>query len=175
MLYQGILLTTNTHQYISVHTNIDTYNLPLGRLSKIVPVQLPSQSVLQNTLTYQITLRSFIKKNTQQGVPVVVEINLTSIHVDAVRCLAQHSGLGIWHCDELWCRSQTWLGTWIAAAVEQASGCRPDSTPSLGTSICLGCSPKKQNKTKQNNTQQKITLKNQCYTNFNLKNNKNLI
>ena len=34
-------------------------------------------------------------------------------------------------------------------AVVQASGCSSDSTPSLGTSICPGCSPKKAKKNKK--------------------------
>ena len=31
--------------------------------------------------------------------------------------LASLSGLGIWRCHELWCMSQTWLGSGIAVAV----------------------------------------------------------
>ena len=34
-----------------------------------------------------------------------------------VRSLTSLSGLGIWHCHELWCRSQTWLRSGIAVAV----------------------------------------------------------
>ena len=60
-----------------------------------------------------------------------------------VRSLASLSGLRIWHCCELWCRSQTRLGFFIAAAVAWASGYSSDSTPSLGTSICHRCGPKK--------------------------------
>ena len=30
---------------------------------------------------------------------------------------ASLSGLRIWHCRELWCRSQTWLGSGVAVAV----------------------------------------------------------
>ena len=46
--------------------------------------------------------------------------NLTSIHEDAglqIRSLASLSGLRIWHYRELWCRSQTQLGSSIAVAV----------------------------------------------------------
>ena len=50
---------------------------------------------------------------------------------------------------ELCCRSQTWLGFHIAVAIPQASGCSSDWTPSLGTSLCHGCGPKKTKKTKQ--------------------------
>ena len=39
--------------------------------------------------------------------------------------------------------SQTWLGSDVAVAVVQASGYISDLTPSMGTSICCGCSPKK--------------------------------
>ena len=65
-----------------------------------------------------------------------------------VQSLALLSGSGIWHCHELWCRLQTQLRTHIAVAMVWAGSCSSDSTPSLGTSICSGCSPKKQNKNK---------------------------
>ena len=68
-----------------------------------------------------------------------------------VRSLASHSGLGILHCRELWCRSWKWLGFRVAVAVAVAGSCSSDSTPSLGTSICCKFSPKKlktKNKTK---------------------------
>ena len=52
------------------------------------------------------------------------------------------SGLMIHCCPELWCTLQTRLGSGVAVAV--AGICGSDSTPSLGTSICLGCSPTKQ-------------------------------
>ena len=63
-----------------------------------------------------------------------------------VRSLASLSGLRIRHCHELWGRSQTWLGSGVAVAVAQAGGYSSYSTPSLGTSICHRCSPKKQKK-----------------------------
>ena len=34
-------------------------------------------------------------------------------------------------------------GIWLAVAVAEAGNCSSNSTPSLGTSICRGCSPKK--------------------------------
>ena len=34
-----------------------------------------------------------------------------------VRSLALISGLRIWHCHEVWCRLQTWLGSGISVAV----------------------------------------------------------
>ena len=57
-----------------------------------------------------------------------VEMNLTSIHEDA---------------SELWCRSQTRLGSGVPVAVAWTRGYRSDSVPSLGISICCRCSTKK--------------------------------
>ena len=69
-----------------------------------------------------------------------------------VQSLAFLSGLRIWHCCELWCRSQTrWLVSCISVAVVQANSCSSYLTPSLGTSICHECGPKKQ-KQKQKKT-----------------------
>ena len=63
-------------------------------------------------------------------------------------------------CCELWCRSQTRLGSRIAVAVVEASSCSSDSTPSLETSICCGYSCKKKKKKKclqlENNFSDKI-------------------
>ena len=59
-------------------------------------------------------------------------------------------GLWIQHCCELWCRSQTWLGSGIAVAVVQAGGYSSDRTHRLGTSICHRCSPIKQNNNNNN-------------------------
>ena len=60
-----------------------------------------------------------------------------------VRSLALLSGLGIQCCHEL---LQTWLRSHVAVA---------DSTPSLGTSICHGCSPKKKKKKKNRRRRRK--------------------
>ena len=46
--------------------------------------------------------------------------NLTRNH--EVRSLASLPGLSIWRYLELWCRSQTWLGSGIAVAVAVAGG-----------------------------------------------------
>ena len=70
-------------------------------------------------------------------------MNLTSIHEYIGSSLALLSELRIRHCRGLWCRSQMWLGSYIAVAVAQASNYSSDQTPSLGTSICCGHSPKK--------------------------------
>ena len=85
-------------------------------------------------------------KNHRIRVPIVAQweqIQLVSMRM-WVRSLALLSGLGIWHCHELWCRSQTRLGSHVAVAVVQASSCSSDSTPSLETSICHRCGPEKQ-------------------------------
>ena len=63
-----------------------------------------------------------------------------------IRSPASLSGLRIWSCRELWCRSQMQLGPSVAVAVAQVSSCSSDSTPSLGTSICRRCGPKKKKK-----------------------------
>ena len=70
-----------------------------------------------------------------------MEMNPTSIHEDEVLSLASLSGSGIWRWGGLCCRSQMWLGAHVAVA--QASSCSSDWTPSLGTSICHRCRPKK--------------------------------
>ena len=53
------------------------------------------------------------------GFPVVAQqkrIWLVSVRTQ-IRSLALLSGLRIWHCHELWCRSQTWLRSNVAVAV----------------------------------------------------------
>ena len=62
-----------------------------------------------------------------------------------VQSLASFSGLRIWHCCELWCRLQMQLRSHIVAVVEASCYCS-DSTPSLRTSICQKCGPKKKKK-----------------------------
>ena len=72
-----------------------------------------------------------------------VEMNPTRIHED----VGLTPGLTQWVKDpalpELWCRSQTQLGSDVSVAVAVAGSCSSDSTPSLGTSTCFRCSPKK--------------------------------
>ena len=53
------------------------------------------------------------------------------------RSLHSLSGLRIRRCQELWCGSETRLGSGIALAVTSANSCSSYSTPSQGTS--LGC------------------------------------
>ena len=85
------------------------------------------------------------------AVPTVAQgkqIRLGSMRLH-VRSLASVSGLGIRRCRELGCRLQTRLGSGVAVAVVQASGYSSDWTPSLGTSMCHKCSPRKDKKTKK--------------------------
>ena len=72
-----------------------------------------------------------------------------------VQSLASLSGLRIQRCHELGCRSKMWLGSGIAVAVVQASSCGSGWTPSLGTSMCRRCGPRKGKKTKKKKTKNK--------------------
>ena len=91
-------------------------------------------------------------KKLKEGVPLMAQwkrIWLVSMRMQ-VQTLASLSGLRIWHCCDLRYRLQTWLRSGTAML---ASSCSSDSTPSLGTSICRGFSPKKdKTKTKTNPT-----------------------
>ena len=53
------------------------------------------------------------------GLPMVAQwlTNLTRIYEVWVQSLALFSGLRIWHCHELWWRSQMQLGSHIAVAL----------------------------------------------------------
>ena len=53
-----------------------------------------------------------------KGIPVQVQwkqIRLVSVRM-LVQSLALLSGLRIWRCHQLWCRSQTWFGSQVAMA-----------------------------------------------------------
>ena len=67
-----------------------------------------------------------------------------------VQFLASLIGSGIQRYCELRCRAQMQLGSRVvvAMAVAWASSCSSYSTPSLGTSICHGCGPRKKKKEK---------------------------
>ena len=58
-------------------------------------------------------------KKIKLRVPVISQqkqIQLVTMRMK-VQSLALLSGLRIQHCCELWCRSQTWLGSYIVVAV----------------------------------------------------------
>ena len=75
---------------------------------------------------------------------------LVSIRMQ-VQSLAFLSGLKIGLCLKLWSRLQIWLRSGISVAMAVVRTCCSDSTPSLGTSICHGCSSKKTKTNKQTN------------------------
>ena len=72
-------------------------------------------------------------------------MNTTSIHEDTglIPSLKQ------WAKDQLWCRLQTRLGFGIAMTVVYANSYSSDLTPSLGTSICHRCGPRKTKRKKK--------------------------
>ena len=93
-----------------------------------------------------------LKKNICTGIPIVVQQKWNWNWLVSMRLwvwsLALLSELRIWHCCELRCSLQGWLGCGVATTVAVAGNCSSDSTPSLGISICYGCSPKKKKKKK---------------------------
>ena len=68
-----------------------------------------------------------------------------------VQSLASLSGLRIWHRHELWCRSQTRLGSQVAVAVMQAGSCSSDLTPSWELPYATGVALEKRKKKKEKN------------------------
>ena len=73
-----------------------------------------------------------------------------------VQSLASLSGLKIWRCHELSCRSQVRLGADDTEKVKKTSGYRYDSTPSLGPCISHRYGPKKTKKKKRKKRKKKI-------------------
>ena len=86
-------------------------------------------------------------KNLQIGVTVMAQRKLIRLGTMRLRVwyLASLSGLRISHWCELWCRWQTAL-IWLCCDCGVGQCYSSDSTPSLGISICYGCSPKKKKK-----------------------------
>ena len=76
------------------------------------------------------------------------QIRLISMRMQ-VWSLASLIVLRIQSCRELWCRSQTWLRSRDAVAL--AGSYSSNLTPSLRTSICCLCGPKKQTTLKKKN------------------------
>ena len=70
-------------------------------------------------------------------------MNPTRIREDT----GSNPGLAQWvrirRCRDPWYRSQTWLRSRVAVAVVWTGNCSSDSTPSLRTSMCHKCGPKK--------------------------------
>ena len=97
------------------------------------------------------------------GVPVVAQwkwIWLASMRTK-VWSLALLSRLRIQRCHELWCRSQTRLGSDIAVTIVWVGAYSSDSTPSLRTSICHSVALKRQ-KTKKNLVTNNFTSYSTC-------------
>ena len=134
----------------------EAYSMPLWNLEWTLPQNLQKEPKLWLPRSQTSSF-----KNCERGVPFMAQwlTNLTRNHEDLGLIPGLLSGLRIWRCCELWCRSQTWLRSCVVMAVVQASSCRSDSTPNLGTSTCQGCGPKKpnQNQTKPNKQTKKPT------------------
>ena len=91
-------------------------------------------------------------KQASLGVPIMAQWLTNPTRIDPwVQSLALLSGLRIQCYWELWCRSQTQLRSGDTVAAANAGNYSSNSAPSLGTSRCCRCGPKKQNKNKQTN------------------------
>ena len=69
-----------------------------------------------------------------------------------VLSLASLSGLRIWRCRELWCRSQMRLRSGVAMALARPVATAPIQ-PLAWETPCHGCDPKKRQKTKKKKQQ----------------------
>ena len=93
------------------------------------------------------------KKNVIIGVSIVAQqkwIWLVSVRMQ-VRFLALLSRLKIQHCHDLWCRSQTWLGSQVAVAVVKASTEAPIRPVACELPYALGVVLKRPKKKKKRN------------------------
>ena len=97
-------------------------------------------------IDYYYTSEFIILSPLSSGVLIMAQQlkNPAGIHEDvgSIPDLAQW----IQYCYELLRRSQTWLRSCVAVAMVQVGGCSSYWTPSLGTSPCCGCRPKKTKK-----------------------------
>ena len=76
------------------------------KFKKITPGQDENPALFQAQLV--IAFRKYTYRISYQGSAVT---NPNGIHEDSVGSLASLSGLRIWCCPELQCRSQMWLGS----------------------------------------------------------------
>ena len=110
----------------------------------------------------QVKMRQFYSSkffflNINEGVLVMVQrkqIQLGTMR-SRVRFLASLTGLGIQCCRELWCRSQSQLGSGVALAVVQAGSCSSDQTPGLEPPYAVSAALKKDKKTKKKKKKKK--------------------
>ena len=83
-----------------------------------------------------------------------------------VRSLASLSGLRIQRCHELWCRSKTRLGSYVAVAVVYAGSCSSNSPLAWEPPYAASTALKRQKRKKTNNNKKKqlFTAKTQVKT-----------
>ena len=114
----------------------------------LLPLHLcfhPSGACQHSMLLMVLFFRVQLKTSVLCGVLVMAQqkqIWLESLRTQ-IQSLVSLSGLRNWCCCELGCRSQTQFASGIAVAVVWAGGYSSNLTPSLGSSIRYGCSPKK--------------------------------
>ena len=106
---------TQMAEDLNRHSPNKTYRWP-GHMKIGSTSLIPRELQIKTTVRYHFTLvRTVIVKKP----PVVAQrkhIWLASMRTQ-VQSLAFLSGLRIWYWCELWCRTQTWLGSWVAVAV----------------------------------------------------------
>ena len=108
------------------------------------------KQLLLYLLISTVSLIQFLRHKTRSSHCGSAVMNPTNIHEDS----GSICGLAQWikgsnlAC-ELWCRSQTRLGSCVAVSVAYVGSCSSDLTPSLGTSVYCTCGPKKPKKEKR--------------------------
>ena len=92
-----------------------------------------------------------VKRSEDAGVPFAAQqlTNRTRTPEDPDLIPDLTPWVGVQRCGELWCRLQMQLRSPVALVMAVPGRCSSDLTPSLGTSICLQCDPKKQKKKKK--------------------------